>query len=203
MVPSSTWKYAASTQLHLHELVLPHLIASKCLLHTNNHQCIAECMGFKKWSRCGSVCSWVLGENIVPSRNWSLHANQTAVLVLHPWSYSWILCYPTLPYIGSWSWQCVMRVKVSTYWRNFQCPYSQVVQVDLGSVMRLVVKGLCGQPGHTSCWRWAEVKGRAICQPMLHVMNLTSLTCWNVKGKGNLSAHVACDESDITYKLES
>ena len=37
---------------------------------------------------------------------------------------------------------------------------------------------------------------------MLHVMNLTSLTHWKVKGEGNLSAHTACDESDVTHALE-
>jgi hypothetical protein len=33
-------------------------------------------------------------------------------------------------------------------------------------------------------------------------MNPTSLTSWKVKGEGNLSAHTACHESDITYILE-
>ena len=41
-----------------------------------------------------------------------------------------------------------------------------------------------------------------ICQPTLHTMNLTSRTCWKVKGEGNSSVHTTCDESDMTYILE-
>jgi hypothetical protein len=37
---------------------------------------------------------------------------------------------------------------------------------------------------------------------MLHVMNLTSLTRWKVKWEENSSFHAACNESNITYKLE-
>jgi len=53
----------------------------------------------------------------------------------------------------------------------------------------------------TSLTSW-KVKERAIHQPMQHAMNLTSLTFWKVKGEGNLSAHTACNVSDITYLLE-
>ena len=37
---------------------------------------------------------------------------------------------------------------------------------------------------------------------MPHAMNPTSLTSWNVKGAGNLLAHIACNESIVTYFLE-
>jgi len=47
-----------------------------------------------------------------------------------------------------------------------------------------------------------KVKERAIHQPTQHAMNLMSLTTWKVQEKGNLSAHTACNESDITYFLE-
>jgi len=52
---------------------------------------------------------------------------------------------------------------------------------------------------HLQAETWRK---RTISQPMPHAMNPTSLTHWMGKGEGNWSAHAACDEADVTYKLE-
>jgi len=53
----------------------------------------------------------------------------------------------------------------------------------------------------TSLTSW-KVKENGNPLAMLHATHLTSLTCWKVKWEGNSSAHTACDEFDVTYKLE-
>ena len=52
---------------------------------------------------------------------------------------------------------------------------------------------------HLQAGRW---RGKAIHQQTPHAMSPVSPTSWKVKGEGNWSTHAACNESNITYKLE-
>ena len=53
----------------------------------------------------------------------------------------------------------------------------------------------------SSLTSWKLKKGE-IQQPMPHEIKPMSLTHWMVKKEGKLSAHAACNESDVTYSLE-
>jgi len=52
---------------------------------------------------------------------------------------------------------------------------------------------------HLQAGRW---RGKAIHQQTPHAMSPVSPTSWKVKGEGNWSTHAACNESNITYKLQ-